>query len=101
MSDFMAHDYGDTVIVLTHRHNPFPEGHLPAGQGKRVNFFTLDDIKFPLELWLVGGSRDPLSDPPELRLPIASGRGAILAQGFLIGVYAELKFLGVGDDDEL
>ena len=89
VSDLMAHDHGDAVVVLSHWHHPLPKNHFVARKRKGVDFFSLNKVELPFVVWLICRRGDTLTDATELSLPIASGRETILLQCFLIGLVAE------------
>jgi hypothetical protein len=90
MGDFVAHDNGDAVVILRHRHYAFPKRDLPAGQRKCVNIFAADYIELPFVVGFIGRGGDSLSDAFELCLPIGPGGKLLLFQRLLLGVFAEL-----------
>jgi hypothetical protein len=48
--NLMSHNHRDAIIVLSDRHDTFPESHLAAGQAKCVDLFTLEHFEFPLKV---------------------------------------------------
>jgi hypothetical protein len=101
VGDLVPDDDGHAGFVLHDRQDAGVDGDLPARQTECVGLLRLDESKLPLEVRPIDDGGDALSHAAQHGRHFGVAALSLLGEHLLVGVFAELGVLRLGDEHEL